>query len=303
MTTTIPRFPFFLFVIAIGALTTNSLNGQSDKKVAEQEQIADSTTTEFSTRVRTIVSNATSESRLASLVTVLDGLEVKYDVEEFEAAGKKGKNLLVNLGPESEKTIAIGAHYDQVRVGQGAIDNACGCAALVELIEQFKATPLENHSLQFVFFDLEEQGLLGAKAFVESRKETELPDYFINVDILGYGDTIWLMSEDTEGNLQEVFQEAVDSTSLSMQSSGMKEYPPSDHMPFAEAGVPTVGVALIEESEIEKVKSLLSGQRVAPPKILRIIHTPDDTTEKVKAEESSAAIPILEKAIRLLDAK
>lgn len=256
---------------------------------------------EFTTRVRAISSGATSETRLASLVTLLDDLEVKYEIESFDAGRRKGKNLIVDLNPDSERKICVGAHFDQVRVGTGAIDNACSCAALMELLEQFRDQPLQNHGVEIVFFDLEEQGLLGSKAYVDDRKPDSLPDFFVNLDIFGYGDSFWLMSEDSESPLQKAFEQAAGDAGITVKSSGLKQYPPSDHVPFAEAEVPTLGVALIDEPEIEAVKSLLSGQHVDMPPILRIIHTPDDTTEKVRPNQSARAIPVVEAAIRWLD--
>ena len=289
---------FFLF----GFNSSSNLLAQS--ATAEQETASSSTQEEFTARVRVIASNSTSESRLSSLVTILDELEVKYDVEEFEAGRKTGKNLIIEIPHPTNadaETIAIGAHYDQFQVGQGAVDNACSCAALIEMIQQFQETPLENHALQILFFDLEEIGLLGSKAFVKARDEETLPKHFINVDIFGYGDTIWLMSN-ADNSLQKAFEAAGTAASIPVKSSPMDKYPPSDHQPFVAAEVPTVSVALIDGEEIEAIKSLLSGQRVSPPRILRTIHTNDDTTEAVEPEQSAKAIPLLESAIRILDA-
>ena len=73
-----------------------------------------------------------------------------------------------------DRYIVVTAHYDHVGVRtpvngdsiyNGADDNASGTAALLALAEHFARTPA-RHSLVFVAFDAEEQGLRGARAFV-----------------------------------------------------------------------------------------------------------------------------------------
>ncbi|MGV3539887.1 MAG: M20/M25/M40 family metallo-hydrolase [Rufibacter sp.] len=81
-----------------------------------------------------------------------------------------GVNLVGQIPGTSDKTIVITAHYDHVgtRNGQvfnGADDDASGIGAILAVAEHFKkAKP--KHTLVFVAFDAEEQGLAGSKAFV-----------------------------------------------------------------------------------------------------------------------------------------
>lgn len=68
------------------------------------------------------------------------------------------------------KTIVISAHYDHlgVRNGQiynGADDDASGCVALLTIAERLRTSPLE-HDVLLVFFDGEEMGMPGSKAFI-----------------------------------------------------------------------------------------------------------------------------------------
>lgn len=69
-----------------------------------------------------------------------------------------------------DRVIVVSAHYDHVatRNGQvynGADDNASGTAALLQLAAYFQRNR-PQHTLIFAFFDAEEMGLLGARAFV-----------------------------------------------------------------------------------------------------------------------------------------
>ncbi|WP_207432304.1 M20/M25/M40 family metallo-hydrolase [Sabulibacter ruber] len=81
-----------------------------------------------------------------------------------------GVNLVGMIPGKSEKVIVITAHYDHVgirngKVYNGADDDASGIGAILALATHFqKQKP--QHTLMFVAFDAEEQGLQGSKAFV-----------------------------------------------------------------------------------------------------------------------------------------
>lgn len=80
--------------------------------------------------------------------------------------------------------VLLGAHYDSVEPSVGADDNATGVATVLEaarLLGQ-QATP---RTLQLVLFDLEEEGLLGSKAFVESLSNGSLVGAIV-LDMVGY---------------------------------------------------------------------------------------------------------------------
>ncbi|MCO5249315.1 MAG: M20/M25/M40 family metallo-hydrolase [Chitinophagales bacterium] len=102
-----------------------------------------------------------------------------------------GKNLLVfkkgSQFPQQE--IIIGAHYDSrpySGVAPGADDNASGVAAIMEVARVLKDEELP-YTIVFAFWDEEEPGLLGSKAYVQSigsRNETLLA--YINLDMIAW---------------------------------------------------------------------------------------------------------------------
>ena len=72
----------------------------------------------------------------------------------------------------SGATIVLSAHYDHlgVRNGQiynGADDDASGCVALLTIADRLKREPIE-HDVLLVFFDGEEAGMLGSRAFIDA---------------------------------------------------------------------------------------------------------------------------------------
>ena len=87
-------------------------------------------------------------------------------------ASVPGVNLVGIIPGKSEKAVVITAHYDHIgtingKVFNGADDDASGIGAILAVAAHFKKEK-PNHTLVFVAFDAEEQGLAGSKAFVEN---------------------------------------------------------------------------------------------------------------------------------------
>ncbi len=96
------------------------------------------------------------------------------------------ENLVLRKIGKSQGTIVIGAHYDKVLDGCGAIDNWSGIVTLVHIYRSLKDVPLKK-SLIFVAFGKEESGLLGSRAMVKAIKKEDVEQYcaMVNIDSLG----------------------------------------------------------------------------------------------------------------------
>ncbi len=96
------------------------------------------------------------------------------------------ENLIVRKHGESKEILVIGAHYDKVAKGCGAIDNWTGIVALAHLYRSLKDSRL-NRTLLFVAFGNEEAGLVGSQALVGKIPAADLSKYclMINIDSLG----------------------------------------------------------------------------------------------------------------------
>ncbi len=96
------------------------------------------------------------------------------------------ENLVIRKPGKSQERIVIGAHYDKVPDGCGAIDNWSGVVALAHIYKSLKDVTIEK-TLIFVAFGKEEKGLLGSKALVKTIKKEELEQYcaMVNIDSLG----------------------------------------------------------------------------------------------------------------------
>ena len=120
-------------------------------------------------RARTFIENAVKRIGLRPLK---DSLSVPFIATSRTGPDLHGVNIvsLLRGRMHPDRFIVISAHYDHlgVRNGEtysGADDNASGSAAVLALAQWYKYHPPEN-SMLFVWFDGEESGLVGSRAFV-----------------------------------------------------------------------------------------------------------------------------------------
>ena len=105
------------------------------------------------------------------------------ELQPFE----QGVNIVAKRATDDPNaaTLLIGAHYDTVVNSPGADDNASGIAVLLEIARLFGSTPTET-SLEIVFFDQEELGLLGSFAFTSRPENLQTLRHVIILDMVGY---------------------------------------------------------------------------------------------------------------------
>jgi hypothetical protein len=106
------------------------------------------------------------------------------------------RNIVADLpGAKAPREVLIvGAHFDAVQRSPGADDNGTGTAALLEIASVLHGTP-RNRTIRFIFFNLEEVGLVGSQTYV-NRWRTEQMDAgsdkaeriigMISLEMLGY---------------------------------------------------------------------------------------------------------------------
>jgi hypothetical protein len=147
----------------------------------------------------------------------------------------------------NEEAVLIGAHRDHFgrQAGllfAGADDNASGTAVLLEVARILASSPVASkRSILFLSFSGEEQGLLGSKLYV-SQPIVPLAKTIgmINVDHAGIGNGRLMIG--VTGFEKTVAMEAGQSAGLSDRLDLFGFFPGGDHVPFKEAGVPTITV-------------------------------------------------------------
>ena len=252
--------------------------------------------------VSAISAGADTQARGAAIKKRLDALGIKYRIEPFMHADRQGENIVAELPPAAgaTKQLMLGAHYDRVSEGQGSIDNASGSLAVLELLAALKNKPLKNYAVVAAFFDLEEIGLRGSANYIKAREGKPLPSVFINFDVFGYGDTLWAMTPDEKSSPATAVKTAATAAKFPLQIGA--QYPPSDHLSFIRANVETLSFSLIDGKEIPAILKVFNREMPEPmPRVLTIIHSPNDTPDKIDGAAVARALPVVEQAIRLMD--
>ncbi len=248
-----------------------------------------------------ITQGQTLIDRRTAIVESLKTAGVNPVIREFTQGARSGGNVIATLPPRraSSSLVLLGAHFDKVNVGQGAVDNAASCAILLELARHLKAQPLENTTVTIAFFDQEETGLLGSAAYFQQLEPNARPSRALNLDIFGYGDTFFAASSREDSPLLATFQQAAAEARFPVRTTPMTQYPTSDHVNMARAGVETLALAIIDGPEIDALGAI--GRGGAPPRILTLIHTPNDTIAQLRPQDMVKALPVIERTLRLLD--
>jgi aminopeptidase S len=219
----------------------------------------------------------------------------------FKVRNGKGENLLIPVAGAAEMPLLlIGAHSDRTRRGSGAADNATGSAVALALAERLRAQPLRRHRVALAFWDMEEPGLFGSKAYIANGGER--PALYVNLDVLAWGDTLWMMTPDPAHPLVASSLRAAEAHGFALRAE--KRHPPSDHLAFYDADWPAVSYTLTDGGEIPSVLRVLAGEKVSfVPKVTSIIHSNRDTVDKLEPQTIERSIDALEAALRDWDAQ
>jgi hypothetical protein len=126
-----------------------------------------------------------NEERMAAVKALFERMGATESDETVEKY-KNVENFVVRKPGASPETIIIGAHYDKVTDGCGAIDNWTGIVAVAHVFSAVRQVPLQKTVL-FVAFGNEEKGLVGSKAMSGAIDKNQLAQYcaMINIDSLG----------------------------------------------------------------------------------------------------------------------
>lgn len=248
-----------------------------------------------------ISAHATSDARRAAIRARLSEAGLDAADMRFTAKELHGTNLLAPVsGDAGQPLLLLGAHLDQVDVGSGATDNASGSGVVLALARRFQQRPLAHHRVAVAFWDLEEKGLLGAHAYVAEGRER--PALYVNFDVFGWGDTLWMMSPDAGHPLVAATRDATQRAGI--QLSAGDTYPPTDHLAFLQAKWPAVSYSLVGQAEIAPILQMFSGDKPASvPKVMQVIHSPNDTLDQLVPGEVETGIDAVEAALRAWDAE
>jgi len=176
------------------------------------------------------------ERTMASL-----GLDVQHQMYR-----ENGENLfaLLPATEESGEYLVLGAHFDTVERSPGASDNATGCALVLGVARYLVSLPRRSRNVFIVFFDEEERGLQGSRAFAQS-----LVDEGRNVIAVHTVDQMgWDADGDGAFELELPYEGAESLYRVAAETIGFRgpihltEESGSDHSAFRRLGFKAVGL-------------------------------------------------------------
>jgi len=126
-----------------------------------------------------------NKERLAAIQSLFErsgALATDIRIDKYQDV----ENVVISKQGTSPQKIIIGAHYDKVADGCGALDNWTGVVTLAHLYRTLKDIQLKK-TLVFVAFGKEEKGMLGSRAMTKAIKKEQAGEYcaMINIDSLG----------------------------------------------------------------------------------------------------------------------
>ena len=247
---------------------------------------------------KTISSRSTKKERQLTreyLSELISSIGLKSELQEYKLPNVnplvdllfepfKGANVYTVLPSTvpSDAYIIIGAHFDTERNCPGAIDNATGVAISFGVIKKLFELKQRNVNVILVYFDQEEEDLIGSQAFAKKMKEDELNILSVHtLDTMG-----WDRDEDKAVELElpsEFLEQAYTDVGKKL---GIPIYTTkvnsTDHHSFRELGFKATGLT----------DELLNGD-YAPYK-----DTPQDTYDTVNFEYVQSCTELVYEVIK-----
>lgn len=203
-----------------------------------------------------------------------------FDTSDNNSNSKPKEIKLNNIagvikGKDNTKAVVLSAHFDHVgyengKLIRGALDNASGVSALLDMantLKQKSKDSLFNMDVIICAFNGEETGLQGSKAFVKNIKPLYKNLYNINMDCVG-GKESGKISLHNKSKVSAKLNEAMRTTfkkdNLDFSNIELKGAT-SDHRRFEDVGIPNVYI----------------GQE----KIKEFVHKPTDTPDKIDCNQ------------------
>jgi hypothetical protein len=174
-------------------------------------------------------------------------------------------NIIARLaGTSSTKAVLVAAHYDSVPGGPGASDDGSSVAMMLEVLRALKAGPPLKNDVIVLFTDGEEEGLLGARAFVEQHPYAKDVALALNFEARGVSgpSVMFETSNDNGWLIGGLAGAAPRPTAYSLSYEVYKRLPnDTDLTVFKQAGFPGLNFAFLDgysryHTQLDNIESL-----------------------------------------------
>lgn len=218
--------------------------------------------------------------KLARLLATGQSVRVTVRMPNKVSGPMQVRNVVAEIHgwDKPEEFVVVGAHLDSWDLGQGALDDGCDVAMLIDaarVIHQSGSLP--RRSIRFVLFNGEEQGFLGSRAYVKAH-QSELNNAIAEIVFDSGSGAVTGYSVEGRDDILAALRNALEPLkSLGVANFTTDAAIETDNFDFLLQGVPT----------------LLPDQALAD--YLSNYHSPSDTLDKVdianlKKQSAIAAI-------------
>ena len=223
--------------------------------------------------------NATRKARLQQLFTEAGCPQLT------EQSVKKSKlpNVLCTVPGLTDSTIIVGAHFDHVDIGDGAVDNWTGAALLPSLFQSIAHSD-HRHTYVFIGFTNEESGLWGSDYYASrlSPEQRTKIDAMLNIDSLGLSPTkVWVSHSDAR--LVRGLDSLAEMLKLPLASVNVEKVGTGDSESFRKYQVPTITIHSVTQET------------------LPILHSAKDRLDAVKLDDYYDSYRLLAAYVAMLD--
>ena len=185
-------------------------------------------------------------------------------LSEQKVKHEEAPNLICLWPGESDDTIIVGAHFDRVARGAGVVDNWSGASLLPSLLEALRAQS-RHHTLIFIAFTGEEDGMVGSEFYVKSMgtDQRSRVQAMVNMDTLGLGPTeVWASHADPK--LTTAIATVARAMSLPVSGMNVEQVGSTDSESFRKVKIPAITIHTLTT------------------KTLPILHSADDQLKQIK---------------------
>ncbi|MEQ9468723.1 MAG: M28 family peptidase [Ekhidna sp.] len=246
------------YILLILIVPIFNIHGQQDSLIREQQQMIGELSGKYEWNGKSLNARSSSEERNLARDYLKDkirslGLEPKEHTYlmpnlnpliDLLFAPFKGANVytILEATEKIDEYIVLGAHFDTEVGCPGAIDNGTGVTLIFSVVKKLQSLDYRSKNIILIFFDQEEEELVGSQAFARHLKKEGLKIHSVHtVDTIGWdadGDgtvELELPSAELEMVYTQVSQRIGQTFHLTRVNS-------TDHHSFRKLGYPAIGL-------------------------------------------------------------
>jgi Zn-dependent M28 family amino/carboxypeptidase len=205
---------------------------------AQQTANGLSTVEDFSSAVKAVpCKNDDRERSAQSLFEAMGASTADISLDKYKTV----ENVVVRKPGSTDELLVIGAHYDKVSAGCGAVDNWTGIVLLAQLYRTLRAVKTKK-TILFIAFGQEEKGLVGSRAMTDSIKKDQAPQYCAMVNFDSFGLAAPQAADNmSTWKLEKMVIDTAKELKISFQHANIPGAD-ADSTPFVRRGIPAVTI-------------------------------------------------------------